>query len=65
MNAEVIAKRLIDLRDNIPREVVAKECDITVSALSNYENGIRIPRDEVKVRIAKFYKRSVQSIFFD
>lgn len=65
MNADVIAKRLTELRGNIPRELVAKECGITVSALSNYENGIRIPRDEVKVRIARFYKKTVQSIFFD
>lgn len=65
MNVNVIAKRLTELRGNIPRELVAKECDITVSALSNYENGIRVPRDEVKLRLAKFYKKSVQSIFFD
>lgn len=64
MNPETIAKRLLELRGNIPRDLVAKECGITVSALSNYENGIRIPRDEVKVRLAKFYKKSVQDIFF-
>lgn len=65
MNADLIAKRLVELRGNIPRELVAKECEITVSALSNYENGIRIPRDEVKLKIAKFYKKSVESIFFN
>lgn len=65
MDYQLIAKKLTQLRGKIPRELVAKECGITVSALSNYENGIRIPRDEVKVRIAKFYKKSVQSIFFE
>lgn len=65
MDSGLIAKRLTELRGNVPRELVARECGITVSALSNYENGIRVPRDEVKLRIAKFYKKSVQSIFFD
>ena len=29
-----------------------------------YENGSRIPRDEIKIRIANYYKLSVQCIFF-
>lgn len=64
MNTKIIAKNLKELRGDIPREIVARECNITVSALSNYENGIRIPWDEVKLRIADFYQKSVESIFF-
>ena len=64
MNTKIIAKNLKELRGDIPRKIVARECNITVSALSNYENGIRIPRDEVKLRIADFYQKSVESIFF-
>jgi len=30
-----------------------------------YERDERIPRDEVKVRIAKYYGVSVYSLFFD
>nr|DAF29683.1 MAG TPA: hypothetical protein [Caudoviricetes sp.] len=30
-----------------------------------YECGERIPRDSVKVRLAQYYEKTVQSIFFD
>ena len=43
----------------------AKDIGITISALSNYENDYRIPRDETKRKIAKYYKRSVEEIFFE
>ena len=36
----------------------------SVSAVSMYETGRRIPRDEIKIRIADHYKTSVESIFF-
>lgn len=59
-----IGQRLRELRGETPRENVAKACNVSVSALSMYENGSRIPRDEIKIRIAKYYKLSVQCIFF-
>lgn len=42
----------------------AKEIGITPSALANYESGIRTPRDQIKVKIAKYYAVSIESIFF-
>ncbi len=42
----------------------AKEIGITPSALANYESGIRTPRDQIKVKIAKYYGVSIVSIFF-
>lgn len=65
MNREEIARKLIELRGDKSREEVAKACDISVSALAMYEQGERIPRDDIKIRIAKFYKKSVESIFFN
>ncbi|MFW9331808.1 helix-turn-helix transcriptional regulator [Paenibacillus polymyxa] len=62
---EVIAKRLLELRGNIPREEAASAIRVSVSALQMYENAQRIPRDEIKVRIAEYYHKSVQEIFFD
>lgn len=59
-----IGQRLRELRGEIPRENVAKACNVSISALSMYENGSRIPRDEIKIRIANYYKLSVQCIFF-
>ena len=61
---EEIGQRLRELRGETPRENVAKACNVSVSALSMYENGSRIQRDEIKIRIANYYKLSVQCIFF-
>lgn len=65
MDAVIIGKRLTALRGKKTQEEVAKAVGISTSAMSMYENGERIPRDTVKLRLAKYYKRSVQSIFFN
>ena len=65
MNERAIGKKLAALRGDRPQEKVARDLGISVSALSMYEQGNRIPRDEVKIRIAEYYGKSVQSIFFD
>lgn len=64
MNKKSIAKRLIELRGKKSRETVANACGISVSALAMYEQGERIPRDDIKIRLAKYYNRSVNFIFF-
>lgn len=43
---------------------VAHDLGITPSALSNYENNIRVPRDNIKIAIADYYKKPIQKIFF-
>lgn len=52
------------LRGKRPQKLVAQALEITQSALSMYERGRRTPRDEVKRRIAAYYGRSVESLFF-
>lgn len=64
MNKNLIAKNLIKLRGKRTQCEVAASLGISVSALSMYENGERIPRDEIKVRIANYYDSSIESIFF-
>lgn len=64
MNAEAIGKRLIALRGGRLVKDVAKALGISASALSMYETGQRIPRDEIKIRLARYYDRTVDSIFF-
>lgn len=61
---DTIAKRLVELRGDKSRKEVAKAVGISISALQMYENGYRVPRDEIKSRLAMYYKKSVQSIFF-
>ena len=56
-------EKLIELRGNRSQEEVAKALGISVSALSMYEQGNRIPRDEIKIRMAKYYGISIDSLF--
>lgn len=60
-----VAEKLRAARGSIPREDVAKAVGVSVSAMSMYENSDRIPRDEIKIRLAKYYNTTVQSLFFD
>lgn len=64
MDAVDIGKRLIELRGNRTQEEVARANDISVSAIGMYERGERIPRDELKIRLAAYYNKSVQEIFY-
>ena len=58
-------KKLIALRGEQSRQTVAAAIGISVSAITMYENGKRIPRDEIKMRLAEYYGVSVQELFFD
>lgn len=65
MDKKIIGKRLLDLRGKKSREEVASQIEISVSALQMYENGQRIPKDGIKIRLADFYQVSVQELFFE
>lgn len=65
MDAKKIGGKLLLLRGKTSREEVAKAIGVSVSAISMYENGERIPRDTIKIRLAKYYSKSVEEIFFD
>lgn len=64
MDKKKIAENLRTLRGSRSLAQVAQDIGVTAPALSNYEQGLRIPRDEIKVRLAKYYGQSVESIFF-
>ena len=64
MNSTEVGKKLIELRGDKTQVQVAKDLGISDSAISAYEQGVRIPRDEVKIRIAAYYGVTVGSIFF-
>lgn len=64
MNTTDVGKRLIELRGTRTQEEVAKALGVSLSAIGMYERGERMPRDEVKIAIAKYYDVTVQSIFF-
>ncbi len=64
IDSKVIGDRLKSLRGDKTIKEVAESLNISESALSMYETGNRIPRDEIKMRIANYYGKSVQSIFY-
>lgn len=63
-NKLTIGDRLIAARGQRRREVVAAAVGISASAISMYENNDRVPRDEIKVKLANYFGMSVQELFF-
>lgn len=64
MDTDAIAKRLVELRGRKTQEEVARALGISTSALSMYERGERIPRDNIKLRISAYYNEPIHKIFF-
>lgn len=64
MNPSVVGKILRELRGNKTLEEVANDLGISVSALTMYELGNRVPRDEIKIKLASYYNKTVGFIFF-
>ena len=64
LDMKASAKMLIELRGQKSQKEVADAIGISVSALSMYENGERIPRDNIKVRLANYYNKAIGDIFF-
>lgn len=64
MDTKIMAEKLRKLRGNKSRQEVADACGISISALAMYETGERVPRDEIKIKLSKYYNRSVNYIFF-
>lgn len=66
MDNQKIAKRLRDLRNSkqVSREIVANAIGIAVSTIAMYELGERIPRDEIKIDLARYYDTTVDALFF-
>ena len=55
---------LRELRGSLSQSEIAEKIGVTKSAWAMYERGERMPRDEVKIRIAKYFNKSVEEIFF-
>lgn len=66
-NKKVVAKRLTELRQNEGKtqQEVANDLGISTSAVAMYESGERVPRDEIKLALAQYYRKSVGDIFFN
>ena len=58
-------QKLRALRGNQTQKEIALALKITRSSWSMYERGERVPRDGIKVKIANYFGRSVQELFYD
>lgn len=58
-------EKLKALRGNRSVDEVAKAIGISRSAVGMYESEERIPRDDIKIRLAEYFRTTVQAIFFD
>lgn len=52
------------LRGENSQGEIARQIGITKSSWAMYERGERVPRDEIKIKIANFFGKTVQEIFF-
>lgn len=59
-----IGSKLRKLRGDRTQEQVADAIGVTKSAYAMYERDERVPRDEIKKRIADYYHTTVGIIFF-
>ena len=66
VNPLPIDVRLLKLRlsEKKTQKEVTEAIGISVSALTMYETGNRIPRDEIKVKLAHYYSTSVERLFY-
>ena len=63
INSNKIRARIVEL--GMSNRQVAEAIGISRSALANYECGIRIPRDEIKEVLARYYGMTVGALFFN
>lgn len=64
MDKVKVAENLVKLRGKRTQSEIASQLGIGQSTYAMYETGKRTPSDEIKVKIARLYKKTVQSIFF-
>ena len=61
---KVIGERLKTLRGERTQSDVANAVGVTLMAISQYERGERIPSDEMKLSLAKYFNTTVEELFF-
>ncbi len=61
-----IGEKLLKLRNskNLTQKELATKLGISSTSIAMYELNERVPRDEIKKRIASFFDETVQNIFF-
>lgn len=61
---KIIGENLRRARGTRSRAEIARRAGISQSAIQMYENGERVPRDPVKIRLAGVLGASVAELFY-
>jgi DNA-binding XRE family transcriptional regulator len=64
MDNKAIGARLRELRGDRSQQEIANAIGVEVMTISNYERGERVPNDENKIKLANYFGKTVQDIFF-
>jgi DNA-binding XRE family transcriptional regulator len=64
IDAKAIGQRLRELRGAKTQAEVAEAVGVTTMAISQYETGERIPKDDIKLALALYFNSNVNDIFF-
>lgn len=64
INTTEVGKRLRELRGSRTLRKVSDDTGLGVSALTMYELGKRMPRDEAKIVLSNYYSVSIDDLFF-
>lgn len=64
MNKKAIGQKLKELRGEKTMKEISENIGISISALGMYETGQRVPNDNIKKALAKYFNTTVDAIFF-
>lgn len=64
IDAQTIGERLRTLRGPSTQKEVGDAIGVTAMAISFYERGKRVPADDIKVALARYFNSTVEAIFF-
>jgi len=58
------SEKLKKLRGNISQEKISKALGISQSLYAMFETGARRPSDEMKIRMAAYYNKGIEELFY-
>ena len=64
IKAKETGERLRQLRAERRQSEVAEAVGVSTMAISQYEAGKRIPQDKIKIKLARYFGESVESLFY-
>ena len=64
IDSQTVGERLRSLRGAKTQKEIGDAIGVTATAISQYERGERVPADDIKVALARYFNSTVEAIFF-